>query len=83
MSTNVCPPISDAQRNASTESSMESRTCCPEPVRSRASSAEVMAWAAVIAVSLSGRIVRTSLGRSWSEPAWTVVSPEMAWMIGS
>ena len=36
-----------------------------------------------IAVNLSGRIVRTSRGRSVSDPAWIVASPDIACTIGS
>ena len=75
--------MSDAQRNASTASNMDSRTCWPSPVRSRASSAAVTAWAAVTELSLSGSTVRISRGRSVSEPAWIVVSPDRAWTTGS
>ena len=41
----------------------------------------VIAWLAVSPVTLSGTIVRTRRGRSASEPAWTVVSPETAWTL--
>ena len=75
--------MSEAHRNASTASSIDSRTCCPSPVRSRASSAAVIACDAVIAVSLSGRIVRNMRGRASSEPACTVASPEKPWISGS
>ena len=68
---------------ATTESSMESRMCCPSPVRARATSALEIACAAVMPVSLSGRIVRMSFGRSSSEPACTVARPESAWIRGS
>src|SRR3972149_5097953 len=56
--------MSEAQRNASVASSMESLTCWPSPVRARAKSAAAMAWDAVTAASLSGRIVRTRRGRA-------------------
>ena len=46
--------MSDPHRNATTASSIESRTCWPCPVRSRASSAAVIACAATTPVSLSG-----------------------------
>ena len=75
--------MSEAQRNAITLSSIETQTCWPLPVRSRASSAAVTAWDAVTPVSLSGRMVRTSRGLTSSEPACTVVSPEIAWISGS
>ena len=75
--------MSDPQRNATTASSMESRTCCPSPVRSRASNAAVIACAATTPVSLSGTIVRTRRGRAWSEPPWMLASPDSAWISGS
>ena len=75
--------MSDAHINASTASSIDNRTCCPSPVRSRASSAAVIACEAVIAVNLSGKIVRNSRGRASSEPACTVASPENPWITGS
>ena len=83
LSRNVYAPMSEAQRNASTVSSIESWTCWPSPVRSRASSAAVTAWAAVIELSLSGSTVRIRRGRSVSDPAWMVVSPDRAWTTGS
>ena len=75
--------MSECQRKAITLSSMDSFTCWPLPVRNRATSAAVIAWAAVMPVSLSGRMVRTSRGRSPSDPAWMVVRPESAWTSGS
>ena len=75
--------MSEPHRNATTASSMDSRTCCPWPVRSRASSAAVIAWAATTPVSLSGTMVRTSRGRSWSEPPWMLARPDSAWISGS
>ena len=79
----VCSPMSDDHMKATTESSIDRRTCCPSPVRSRASRALEIAWAAVMPVSLSGRIVRISFGRASSDPACTVVRPDSAWMSGS
>ena len=52
-------------------------------VRSRRNRAAPIACDAAIAESLSGRTVRTSRGRSSSEPAWMVVRPESAWITGS
>ena len=42
-----------------------------------------MACEAVMAENLSGSTVRTSRGRSSSDPAWIVVRPESAWITGS
>ena len=75
--------MSECHRNATTLSSIDRRTCWPRPVRSRASSAAVIACAAIRPVTLSGTMVRTSRGRASSEPAWIVVSPESAWISGS
>ena len=66
-----------------TVSSIDRRTCWPWPVRSRDSKAAVIAWAAVRPVTLSGTMVRTSLGRSASDPACTEARPETAWISGS
>jgi hypothetical protein len=54
----------ELHRKATTASSIDSRTCWPSPLRSRASNAAVIACEAVIAVNLSGRIVLIfALGR--------------------
>ena len=74
--------MSELHRNDTTVSSIDSRTCWPLPVRSRASRAAVMAWAAWMPVNLSGRMVRTSRGLSSSEPACTVARPDTACTIG-
>ncbi len=75
--------MSDPHRKATTASSMDSRTCCPGAPRARASSAAVIAWAATVPVSLSGRMVRTRRGGASSEPACTVARPLSAWTSGS
>ena len=62
---------------------MDSRTCWPFPDFRRPTRAEVMAWAAVTAVSLSGSTVRMRRGRVASDPPCTLVRPDSAWMIGS
>ena len=80
--TNVWRTIASGQWNATTASSMASRTCWPAPVRSRASSAAVIACAAVTAVSLSGTITRSMRGRP-PPPPWIDASPESAWITGS
>ena len=64
-------------------SSMERRTCCPRPLRSRAKSAELMAWAAVTPVSLSGTMSRSIRGRPLSRSAWIDASPDSACTSGS
>ena len=81
--TNVRPPMSDAHMKAMMASSIDTRMCCPLPLRSRASNALDTACAAVIPVSLSGRIVRMRRGRAVSEPPCTLARPDSAWMIGS
>ena len=75
--------MSEPHRKAITASSIDSRTCWPSPVRSRASSAAVIACAATMPVSLSGRMVRTSRGGASSDPACTVASPDIACTSGS
>ena len=75
--------MSDDQRKEITVSSMESRMCCPSPVRSRAKSAAEIACATAKPVSLSGRMVRTSAGRRSSLAACTVVRPESDCTSGS
>ena len=81
--TNVCPLMSELHRKDTTVSSIDSRTCWPLPVRSRASRAAVTAWDAWMPVSLSGRIVLTRRGLASSEPACTVVRPDTACTSGS
>ena len=70
--------MSEAQRKYITESSIETRRCCPLPVRILETSAAEMDCAMVTAASLSGYTVRINRGRSLSEPACTVVRPEIA-----
>ena len=71
------------QAKETVASSIASWMCWPWPLRSRASSAAVTACAAVIAVILSGMMVRIMRGRPVSRSAWIAASPDSAWMIGS
>ena len=75
--------MSEDQRNATTASSMFTTTVCPSPVFALWYSAAVTACAQTWPVSLSGTMVRTSRGRSESDPPCTLARPETAWISGS
>ena len=69
------------QRKAIEASIMATSRCWPPTSpRSRASSAAVMAWAAVQAVTLSQTSVRRSAGTPVAVSVCTAAMPDAAWM---